>query len=106
MDRLMGSLKKNGPEKLLERCYPVVPPELGKSAFANAVDIVLASGSVDEDERGFTDDLQKKFEREGTRQSHRQSNGFQKPRLGHPRLNDRSIPNSSDRCNNAMAEST
>jgi hypothetical protein len=62
MDRLMGNLKKGGPEKLLEKCYPVVPPELRESAFANAVDIVLASGSVDEDEKQFIDDLQKKFE--------------------------------------------
>lgn len=62
MDRLMGSLKKGGPEKLLDKCFPVVPPELRESAFANAVDIVLASGSVDEDEKTFIDDLQKKFE--------------------------------------------
>ncbi|MCU0707601.1 MAG: tellurite resistance TerB family protein [Pirellula sp.] len=62
MDRLLGALKKGGPEKLLERCYPVVPPELRESVFANAVDIVLANGQVDAEEKEFIDGLVTKFE--------------------------------------------
>jgi hypothetical protein len=50
MDRLLGFLKKGGPEKLLEKSYPAVPPELRESAFANAVDIILANGTVDGEE--------------------------------------------------------
>ncbi len=66
-DRLMGQLKKGGPEKLLDKCYPVVPPELRESAFANAVDIVLSNGQVDAEEKEFIDDLKKKFEIEDQR---------------------------------------
>jgi tellurite resistance protein len=62
MDRLMGALKKKGPEKLLEVCYPVVPPELRESVFANAVDIVLANGQVDAEEKEFIDGLVTKLD--------------------------------------------
>ena len=61
-DRLMGHLKKGGPEKLLEKCYGVVPPELRESVFANAVDIIMANGSVDTDEKEFMEELKKKLE--------------------------------------------
>ncbi len=66
-DRLMGQLKKGGPEKLLDKCYPVVPPELRESVFANAVDIVLSNGQVDKEEKEFIDDLKVKFELDDTR---------------------------------------
>ncbi len=62
MDRLMGELKRGGPEKLLEKSLPAVPPELRETAFANAVDIVLADGTVEEEERQFIDDLGGKLE--------------------------------------------
>lgn len=62
MDRLMGALQRGGPEKLMERCHPAVPPELRETAFANACDIVLVDGVVDEDEKAFIDDLMIKFE--------------------------------------------
>ena len=57
MDRLMGVLKKSGPGGLLEKCLPAVPPELRETAFAIAVDIVLADGVVENDEKEFIDDL-------------------------------------------------
>jgi tellurite resistance protein len=60
-DRLTGVLRKGGPEKLLEKCYPVVPPELSETVFANAVDLVMANGSVDDDERQFINDLKSKL---------------------------------------------
>ncbi len=66
-DRLMGTLKKGGPEKLLAKCFPVVPPELRESVFANAVDIVLSNGQVDAEEKEFIDDLKTKFEIEEQR---------------------------------------
>jgi tellurite resistance protein len=62
MDRLVGELKRSGPEKVLAKSYPAVPPELRETAFANAVDIVLADGTVEQDEREFIDDLQGKLE--------------------------------------------
>jgi tellurite resistance protein len=62
MDRLVGELKRGGPEKLLDKAYPAVPPELRETAFANAVDIVLADGTVEQEEREFIDDLRAKLE--------------------------------------------
>lgn len=67
MDRLLGALKRKGPENLLDKCYPVVPPELRESVFANAVDIVLANGTVDNDEKEFIDGLKNKLELDGQR---------------------------------------
>ena len=62
VDRLMAELKRGGPEKLLEKSVPAVPPELRESVFVNAVDIVLADGVVEQDEREFIDSLQEKLE--------------------------------------------
>jgi hypothetical protein len=62
VDRIIGLLKRKGPEQLLDRAYPAVPPELRECVFANAVDIVLADGTVEQDEREFIDDLQNKLE--------------------------------------------
>lgn len=67
MDRLVGELKRKGPEQLLEKTYDVVPPELRETAFANAVDIVLADGTVEDEEKTFIDDLQTKLEIDGKR---------------------------------------
>ena len=62
MDRLSGVLKRGGPEKLLDKSVPAVPPELAETAFVNAVDIVLADGVVDDDEKEFIDSLMQKLE--------------------------------------------
>lgn len=62
MDRLLGELKRGGPERLLEKSFPAVPPELRETVFANAVDIVLADGVVEQEEKDFIDELQGKFE--------------------------------------------
>lgn len=67
MDRLMGILKRGGPEKLTEKSCEAVPPELRETAFANACDIVLVDGVVEEDERQFIDDLMIKFEMDRNR---------------------------------------
>lgn len=57
MNKLMGVLKKNGPEKLAEGCAENLPDDLRKSAFANACNIVLADGTVDADEKEFINEL-------------------------------------------------
>ncbi len=62
MDRLLGVLKRGGPEKLLSVAVPAVPPELRETAFANAVDIVLADGVVDPEEKTFIDSLSGQLE--------------------------------------------
>ncbi|TWT56792.1 Tellurite resistance protein TerB [Thalassoglobus neptunius] len=67
MDRLMGTLKKGGPEKLLEKAIPAVPPELRETVFANACDIVLADGVVDSEEKEFIDQLVRRLEIDGDR---------------------------------------
>ncbi len=67
MDRLLGVLKRSGPEKLVELCMPAVPPELRETVFANAVDIVLADGVVEQDEKEFIDDVMIKLELDRTR---------------------------------------
>ncbi|MEK6236021.1 MAG: tellurite resistance TerB family protein [Planctomycetales bacterium] len=62
MDRLLGVLKRGGPEKLIELSVPAIPPELRETSFANAVDIVLADGILDPEEKTFMDDLLIKLE--------------------------------------------
>ena len=67
MDRLVGILKRGGPEKLIASAIPAVPPELRETVFANACDIVLADGVVEADEKTFIDDLMIKLELDSTR---------------------------------------
>lgn len=57
MDRLLGMLKRGGPEKLLDQVHQAVPPELAETAFANACNIVLADGVVEDDEKEFVNNL-------------------------------------------------
>lgn len=57
MDKLLGILKKKGPEVLLEGCCEALPKELSNAAFANACNIVLADGVVDDDEKEFIEKL-------------------------------------------------
>jgi hypothetical protein len=62
MDRLLGILKRGGPEKLLDTASPAVPPELRETAFANACNIVLADGVVEDDEKEFMNNLVTRME--------------------------------------------
>jgi hypothetical protein len=57
MDRLMGILKRKGPEQLVEQSVAVLPPELRETAFINCCDIVLADGVVEADEKEFINTL-------------------------------------------------
>lgn len=62
MDSLLGTLKRGGPEKLVELCAPVVPAELAETVFANACNIVLADGVVEDEEKEFLNTIMNKLE--------------------------------------------
>jgi tellurite resistance protein len=62
MDRLIGMLKRGGPEQLVTKCVPALPPELRETVFINACDIVLADGVVEPDEKEFINNLMMKLE--------------------------------------------
>jgi uncharacterized tellurite resistance protein B-like protein len=57
MDVLLKVLKKGGPEALVEKCVPALPERLRATAFCNAVDIVLADGTVEEEEEELIEKL-------------------------------------------------
>lgn len=61
IDKLLGFLKKNGPDALVDGCVETLPPELKKAAFANACNIVLADGILDDDEKEFINVLKDKL---------------------------------------------
>jgi uncharacterized membrane protein YebE (DUF533 family) len=67
MDRLLGLLKRSGPEKLSEKAVPAVPPELRETVFAGACDLVLADGVVEDAEKKFLNDLMHRLEISGDR---------------------------------------
>ena len=62
MDQILGVLKRGGPEGLLDKSVPAVPPELRETVFVNACDVVLADGIVEPDEKEFIDSLLIKLE--------------------------------------------
>jgi hypothetical protein len=62
INRLLGLLKRKGVDELLEKAVEALPPELNATAFANACDIVLADGVVEDDEKEFLDKLQNRLE--------------------------------------------
>ena len=57
MNKLLGILKKKGPDFLVEGCCESLPKELVNAAFANACNIVLADGVVDQEEKDFIEKL-------------------------------------------------
>ena len=58
-NRLLGMIKREGVGPVLRRCAQALPEELRETAFANACDLVLADGVVEEEEKAFLDDVQK-----------------------------------------------
>jgi tellurite resistance protein len=52
-NRLLGMIKREGVEKVLQKCAQALPEELHKTAFANACDMILADGVVEEEEKEF-----------------------------------------------------
>ncbi len=65
MDHLLKILKREGVDHLAQRCCDALPDELRESAFANACDIVLADGVVEDEEKEFLETLQKVLEIDG-----------------------------------------
>lgn len=61
LNKLMGVLKKHGPDALVDGCVETLPDELRKAAFANACNIVLADGVIEDEEREFINQLKKKL---------------------------------------------
>lgn len=61
MNKLMGILKKQGPDGLIDGCCAALPKELANAAFANACNLVLADGVVDTDEKEFIERLREKL---------------------------------------------
>lgn len=62
INRLLGLLKREGIDALLHQSSRALPDELKMTAFANACDIVLADGVVEEDEKEFLAKLQQSLE--------------------------------------------
>jgi len=65
MNRLQSILKKDGLEKYLNRVCEALAEDLRETVFANACDLVLADGVVEDEEKEFLDTLQKKLEISG-----------------------------------------
>lgn len=62
INRLLGLLKRKGVDELLEKAAEALPSELHATAFANACDIVLADGVVEDEEKEFLEKLQHRLE--------------------------------------------
>lgn len=61
LNKLHGFMKKKGVDALIDACTETLPQELAKAAFANACDIVLADGVVEQDEKVFMERLRDKL---------------------------------------------
>lgn len=57
-DALVCLLKRDGVLVLADRCAAALPAELRDCAFANACDLILADGVVEDAERAFLEHLQ------------------------------------------------
>ena len=57
LNKLHGIVKRKGVDVLLDGCCKVLPKDLHRTAFANACDIILADGIVEQDEKVFIDKL-------------------------------------------------
>ncbi|MGC1305640.1 MAG: tellurite resistance TerB family protein [Phormidesmis sp.] len=61
-DYLLQGLKTHGPMALIESAKAALPPTLAPTAFATAVDLVFADGTVATAEQAFIDDLRRILE--------------------------------------------
>jgi hypothetical protein len=62
LNRLFGIIKKKGVDFLMDGCAEGLPAELRETAFANACDLILADGVVEDDEKEFIEKLGKRLE--------------------------------------------
>jgi tellurite resistance protein len=58
LNRLLGMIKRQGVESVLRACAQVLPERLHETAFANACDLILADGVVEEEEKEYLNQLQ------------------------------------------------
>ncbi len=65
INRLLGLIKRQGVEQVIRRCAEALPAQLHETAFANACELVLADGVVEEEEQEFLEDLQRALEISG-----------------------------------------
>lgn len=56
-DKLLATLKRQGPGELIDLAKRHLPQELRETAFAVATDLVLSDGTVTSQEQAFLDDL-------------------------------------------------
>jgi len=61
INRLIGILKKRGIDHVLDRAVEALPEKLRETVFANACDLALADGGIEDDEKDFLDNLQKRL---------------------------------------------
>jgi hypothetical protein len=59
IDRMLGLLKRKGVEETVDRCAQALPEQLHRAAFANACDLILADGVVEEEEKEFINRLRR-----------------------------------------------
>lgn len=57
IDRLLGLIKKKGVDATVQLCAQALPQPLHRAAFCNAVDLVLADGVVEDEEKQFINNL-------------------------------------------------
>lgn len=67
MNTLLKILKRDGVDKLCDRCIPSLPDALRETAFANVCDLVLADGVVEDEEKELVEKLQHKLDIPGDR---------------------------------------
>lgn len=61
IDRLFRILKKSGPQELAARGTAALTPELRETAFAVAVDMIFADGTVEDEEKALVGNLQQQL---------------------------------------------
>jgi tellurite resistance protein len=61
MDKLLGILKREGVATLLDRSVDSLPDELHETAFAVACDLVLADQGIEDEEKQYLSNLQRRL---------------------------------------------
>jgi hypothetical protein len=61
IDKLLGVLKRDGVEPLLDRSIEALPEDLHETAFAVACDLVLADQGIEDEEKQYLSNLQRKL---------------------------------------------
>ena len=59
MATLIAIIEREGVPRLMDRCAAVIPDQLRDCAFANACDVILADGGVEDSERQFLENLRR-----------------------------------------------